>query len=130
MCCACASKPKQGSSHLPGALFGSVCDGGGSGGGDELTAELETNAETNYRVSSTSPSRPAAGAAPVAPTGSLRAPSASIPSSGHSLFLLSFSFLYRFSNHCPKKPWGGDARTDNLIIAVMACLLSQHERKS
>ncbi len=35
------------------------------------------------------------------------APSASIPSSGHSVILFSCSFLYRFSNHCPKKSWGG-----------------------
>ena len=40
-------------------------------------------------------------------TGSLRAPSASIPSSGHSVILLPCSLFYRFSNHCPKKSWGG-----------------------
>ena len=33
--------------------------------------------------------------------------SVSIPSSGHSVFLLSCHFLYRFLNHSPKKSWGG-----------------------
>ncbi|MXZ35810.1 MAG: hypothetical protein F4Z21_11445 [Acidobacteria bacterium] len=45
-------------------------------------------------------------------------PRFSIPRSRHSLVLLSFSFSYRYSNHCPKKSWGGGDLTGEWSVRV------------
>ena len=62
-CAACVvpalRNPSKGRPTCPEPSLGSDCDGGETGDDNELTAELETNAETNCRVASTSSSRPA-----------------------------------------------------------------------